>query len=329
MVKIYSALNWDGMGSLRLLWLTCLSGVALCADYIDFHPAASGPWFTGPLLTASAFTIPNGHYNIQPYLYANNNFGLFNRHWHTVRFPEAASNINLECYLQMGITPFMDFTIAPSFFYNYVGDEESSWRFGDLYTEVSFQLAQQKGDKGFTAKFAIGELFPTGVYQHLNPNKLGTDSSGGGTFATTFQFIFSRRWNTYTFHYLAARMSMACTLSPQLAVHGLNSYGGDRTTRGRVFPGTLFPLLFGFEYNMTQNWVLALDVANALRLKTKFRGETIFPVGWDWAYSLSFAPAIEYNYSAEVGLIAGVWFSALGKNSFNFLNYVVSLNWYI
>lgn len=317
------------MYSLRLLWLTCLSGVALCADYIDVHPAALGPWFTGPLLTPSAYTIPNGHYNIQPYLNVDNSFGVFNRHWHTVRFPETVSNINFQCFFQMGITPFMDFTITPTFFYNYVGDEESSWRFGDLYAEVGFQLIRQIGNKGFSAKFAFGELFPTGVYQHLNPNKLGTDSSGGGTFATTFKLVFSRRWNTYSFHYLAVRMSMASILSPQLAVHGLNSYGGDRTTRGRVFPGTTFPLLFGFEYNLTQNWVLALDIANALVLKTKFKGETILPVGSDWGYSLSFAPAIEYNYSAQVGLIAGVWFSAVGKNSSDFINYLISLNWYI
>ena len=316
------------MLKVRLLWLAVFSCAVVRADYINFHPAAEGPWFTGPLLTSSAFTIPKGHYNVQPYLYVDNAFGVYNKHWHEVRFPETSSNICMQVWAQIGVNSFMDFTIAPTFFYNYVGDV-SSWRFGDLYTEVGFQLTTQTGNKGFTAKVAFGELFPTGVYQHLKASKLGTDFSGGGTFATTFKLAMSRRWNPYTFHYFASRMSLACTLSPQVPIHGLNSYGGDRFTRGRVFPGTQFPLLFGFEYNMTQNWVLALDISNTLTLKTKFRGETTFPVGWDWSYSLSLAPAIEYNFSQSVGIIGGVWFTALGKDSSKFINYVVSLNWYI
>ncbi len=318
-----------GYRDLRLFWLILLSSVALRGDYINIHPAVLGPWFTGTLLTESAFTIPNGHYNVEPYLLVDNSFGLFNKHWQKKRFLETLSNINLELWLQTGLTNFMDFTIAPSFFYNYAGDEESSWRFGDLYTELGFQLCRQLSNKGFTAKLALGELFPTGVYQRLNPEKLGTDFSGGGTYATAFKFVISRHWNVYTLHYLAARMSLTSILSSRVAVHGLSVYGGDKTTKGHVFPGTSFPLLLGFEYNMTQNWVLALDIANVLTLKTKFRGETILPVGWGSAYSLSFAPAIEYNYSANVGLIAGVWLSALGKNSLNFINYVVALNWYI
>ena len=313
---------------MRLLWLGILSLGVLGADYIDFQPAAKGPWFTGPLLTPSAFTIPVGHSNLQPYLYVDNTSGLFNKHWNKIKFPDTVSDICLQFYTQVGINSFMDFTITPTFFYNYVGDD-SYWRFGDLYTEVGFQLCQQVDTKGFTAKFAFGELFPTGVYQFLKVGKFKTDSSGGGTFQTTFKMVFSRRWNPYSFHYLAARMSISGVLSPQVAVHGANAYGGDNGTRGTVFPGTSFPLFMGFEYNMTRNWVLALDIANTLTLKTKFKGHTTFPVGWGWAYSLSFAPAIEYNFNQNVGLIWGVWFTGPGRNSQSFINYILSLNWYI
>ena len=308
--------------------LLCFSTSCLFSEYLNIKPTQSGPWFTGPLITPSAYTIPLGHYNFEPYLFVNNAFGLYNNHWNVKKFKETVSNINLQFWAQMGVASFMDFTLVPSFFYNYVGDE-SSWRFGDMFAQVTFQLTTQTGLKGFASKFAIGEIFPLGEYQHLEKGKLLTDSSGGGSFGTSFGFVFSKRWHTYSFHYFAARMSTSAILHSQVKVHGLNSYGGGHGTSGRVFPGTSFPLLFGFEYNLTQNWALALDVISTYISQTKFKGVSTKSVGWGPSYTLSFAPAIEYNFSANIGLVGGVWLTAIGRNSPQHINYVMALNWYI
>jgi hypothetical protein len=40
------------------------------------------------------------------------------------------------------------------------------------------------------------------------------------------------------------------------------------------------------------------------------------------------APAIEYNFSDNVGLISGVWFSLSGVNTAHFITYVLALNAY-
>jgi hypothetical protein len=45
--------------------------------------------------------------------------------------------------------------------------------------------------------------------------------------------------------------------------------------------------------------------------------------------SLSLAPAIEYSWSANFGMIAGVWFTAAGRNSTVFANGIVAINVYI
>ncbi len=312
---------------MRYLALAIVCITSACADYLDITPAIKGPWFTGPLLTPSAYTIPEGHFNIQPYIFVDNIPSVFNEHWHSVRLKKTFSDINLQVVGKFGLSSFMDLTIIPSFFYNYVGDE-SSWRFGDLFIGTSFQLFAQSTLKGFTAKVGIAEVFPTGVYEHLNPKLLGTDASGDGTFSTIFKFVLSKRWNPYSIHYLQASMSTSWWLSSKVEVHGLNSYGGGEKTIGRVLPGAFFPLLLGFEYNLTQNWVLALDIANTIKLKTKFKGYTEYPVGLGFAYSLTVAPAIEYNFSDAVGLIGGVWVSLKGRNARNHLNYVLSLNWY-
>ncbi len=312
---------------MRFLALAIFGFGSIFADYLDIAKPAKGPWFTGPLLTPSAYTIPKGHFGFQPYLLVDNIPSVFNEHWHSVRLPKTDSSISFRFLAKFGLSSFMDLTIAPSFFYNYVG-EESSWRFGDLYTEIAFQLAAQSTLKGFSAKFAIGEIFPTGVYQHLNPSLLGTDASGDGSFTTTLKLVLSKRWNPYSIHYLQATISTACWLSSKVDVYGLNSYGGGASTAGRVLPGFYFPFLLGFEYNLTQNWVLALDVANSIKLKTRFKGYTEHPVGLGFAYALSLAPAIEYNFSDDIGLIGGVWFSCKGLRRPDHFNYVISLNWY-
>jgi hypothetical protein len=42
----------------------------------------------------------------------------------------------------------------------------------------------------------------------------------------------------------------------------------------------------------------------------------------------SVAPAIEYNWSKNVGLIVGSWFSFAGRNSVRFISGVAALNIY-
>jgi hypothetical protein len=312
---------------MRYFFLTLLFITKAFAEFINIEDGAEGPWFTGTLLTASPFTIPEGHLNFSPYLGVTHPYGQANTNSDFPDIIDRVSSVNLVFFGQTGLTNFMDFMFAPSFSYNYYEDE-SSWLFGDLYSELAIQLTRQVGNKGYTAKIALGEMFPTGVYQNLDPSKYGTDFSGSGSFSTFFKFCIGKRWHIYDIHYLAFRMAASAILNTQVKVMGYNSYGGDETTKGRVFPGPIFPLFFGFEYSLTQNWVLALDIANEYSFPVRFKGKTKRSVGIGPTYSLSFAPAIEYNFSQNVGLIAGIWVAAYQHNLPYYINYVASLTWY-
>jgi hypothetical protein len=68
--------------------------------------------------------------------------------------------------------------------------------------------------------------------------------------------------------------------------------------------------------------------------KTQFRGTvgttsdglpTI--VGFPSSEQISFAPAIEYNFSSELGLIVGCWFTGWGRNSTQFRSGVINLDY--
>ena len=94
--------------------------------------------------------------------------------------------------------------------------------------------------------------------------------------------------------------------------------------------GTNFAALLGLELTLAKHWALALDIASTHTLKTRFKGVTKDAVGnHKLGYSLSLAPAIEYNFNGNIGIIAGVWLTAFGDNTPDFINGVVAINIYI
>ena len=91
----------------------------------------------------------------------------------------------------------------------------------------------------------------------------------------------------------------------------------------------------GFEYSLTRNWVLATDFVGIFGSKSRFLGNPGknlmgLPSSNIKRASIqySLAPAIEYNWSESLGVIAGCWFTVAGKNSAKFENYTVSLNYF-
>lgn len=289
-----------------------------------------GPILTGPLLTPAANTIPQGHYNVEAYIFVTTFTGNYNSKGRLQKISPRPQTINLIVFTQIGLNSFMDFEFAPQFLFNSVEDVDS-WRFGDFFLSLDLQLIRERDDKGVPAlKFFIEQFLPTGTYHHLREENLGTDIGGRGTFATTFGFVASYLWRFKAPHFLAARGSISYQVATNVNVHGVNAFGGDPTTVGRVFPGDFFQIVTGFEYTLTRCWALALDLQLNVLLRTKFCGTTKVPVGRDnTSIQFSMAPALEYNYSPHVGLIGGVWFTAAGKNAPSFVSGVFAINIYI
>ena len=75
-----------------------------------------------------------------------------------------------------------------------------------------------------------------------------------------------------------------------------------------------------------------MDVFSLLSGPNTFKGtpgktsdNQIASVGGKQIYQLSLAPAIEWNFNPNLGLIFGSWFSIYGKNCDRFESYVLSL----
>lgn len=295
-------------------------------------PEPPTPWLTGPLLVPQATVIPLGHFEIETYLYFTTNTGTYDSHWH----PDSASknffSLNPQLFIYLGLTPWMDINIVPQFFYNTTANQNSV-NFGDLVIGLDFQLLGADSIRYFPGiELSIRETFPTGPYQKLNPNKLLTDQTGEGAYATTFNLVLYKVYRLPGHHFLSTTYSAAYTMTIPTKIRGFNVYGGGYGTHGKAYPGDSFQGIISFELTLTQNWVLTIDNVYTHENRTTFSGapgvtSSGLPasVGEPSSEQISFSPAIEYNFSANLGIIAGCWFTAWGRNSTIFRSGVVEL----
>ncbi len=302
------------------------------------------PWFTGPLLAGSGNVTQVGHYNVEPYFFATARTSFYNNNWKSESI-ETLWNLQFRVPVWIGLTKWADFKVVPNWFWNY-RDHQSQWTLGDWAAQVSFQLHRaQLPEKSWlpSIKLIISETFPTGKYQKLNPHKLGTDSTGLGTWRTGFGLNFSKIFQVQDAHFLNTALNFSYSVGVPFSVRGYNAYGGGNGTKGTIHPEHVFLTTLAFEYSLTQRWAIACDLQGIWQSSTSFSGRlgtvpshdiNIDPEGIPAsndrlaAMQYSLAPALEYNWSDNLGLIGGVWFTFAGKNSSHFTSGVIALNYY-
>jgi hypothetical protein len=219
-------------------------------------------------------------------------------------------------------------------FYNRTSGQQY-FNSGDLTVGLDFQLMAADFTPYFPGiKLAVREVFPTGNFQYFHPRKLSTDQTGTGTFATQFDLVFYKVFHLWELHWLSTTFSAQYTVNTPVNVHGFNTYGGGFGTNGKALPGNSFQGIVSFELTLSRNWVLALDsvytqtnVTEFFGIPGIFFGGTFADVGKPSSEQLSFAPAIEYNFSGHFGVIAGCWLSVLGRNSAEFRSGVVNFDY--
>ncbi|MBS0624877.1 MAG: hypothetical protein JSS32_02365 [Verrucomicrobia bacterium] len=281
------------------------------------------PWYTGPLLTPSATMMPPGYANAQPYIFIVDNYANYNEDRKSVSLANNLINLNPLNILQIGITDSMDTSITNQTQTNWQ-DGKSGGGYGD--TQVSFGfLVQEQGLYIPKMKVSISETFPTGKYQRLRPS--GLDGAGGGTYATSFSFAIAKIFFWATQHPVNTRYAMSYQVSTPVKVHGYNAYGGGIGTKGVVKPGNKFNADLGIEVSIDQRWVLANDFVYTMTDQTTFTGKTTAPVGKGFSDNFSLAPAIEYNFNENLGVLGGVQFSVYGRNSLNFISAILSIEY--
>ncbi|NGX32360.1 MAG: hypothetical protein K1060chlam4_00403 [Candidatus Anoxychlamydiales bacterium] len=288
------------------------------------------PWYGGPLITGSGATLPQGLVNVQPYMYYVVNYAAFdgNRKSRSIK---NITEINPKLNLAVGITDRIDIGILINWLHVKRGLESTN-HFAD--TTIGLDIGIIKETPFIPGlKFSIAETFPTGKYEKFDPIKAAIESSGSGAYETSFALTTSKVVWWSLLHPMVFRFSVNYTIPTKVSVSGFNSYGGGFGTKGTVSPGNEFFLSFGYEFSVYQKFVLTIDVAYEYQNISTFKGTngTILgfpaPVGTRSKDVLSLAPAIEYNFSENLSLISGAWFSVRGRNIANFATGIVTLTY--
>ena len=144
---------------------------------------------------------------------------------------------------------------------------------------------------------------------------------------------FQKNIHLWKNHYLRYRLNLGYTVPAPVSVEGFNAYGGGFGTDGKIYPGQVYTVILAFEFNFNQNFVFAIDLMDVYADRTKFSGKrgrdregNPAEIGSGSSDALSLAPALEWNFTENLGIIGGLWFSLKGRNANEFLSYVLSIN---
>ena len=268
----------------------------------------------------------------QPYIYFTDNYAAYDAHRNVVDVPNQFSIKAQPVILQIGVTPSVDTTVIMSAIENW-SKGKSGGGFQDITTTLGLLINQQSlYVPGM--KLSISQSFPTGKYQNLSTNGLGLQATGAGAWQTTFTLALGKVLFWDMLHPVNSRVAIGYTLSTPIHVKNFNAYGGGFGTRGTVHPGNSFFADLGLELSITQPWVVALDVVYNNTNRTSFHGKrgVLFDgspasVGSGYSEQLSLAPAVEYNFNANMGLLFGVWFTVYGRSAPDFVSGIFSWYW--
>lgn len=317
----------------RWLFLTLLP-ICLFADKVEIPDET--PWLTGPLLAPTAYVTPLGHLDIEVYGFAIAYTGAYDHHGKAHSFPTLWTNY-VQPEFEIGISSNMDIELLPTVYYN-VSQGAANWAFGDfpITWDIGLYDKQFKIRNWSTGiKLSFSETIPFGKYRNLNPKKNGTEIGGTGSWITNIGITWGNLFRLNGSHYFNGRLALSYSLPAPVHVKGFNYYGGGYGTDGTVYPAQSLNLDFAFEYTFTQNWVFAMDMVGNWSTRPRFKGKrgttatgAVAPIKTVSSVQYSLAPAIEYNWSASIGLIAGSWFTVGGRNSLQFASFAAAFNYY-
>ncbi len=282
-------------------------------------------WWTGPLLAPSAGTLPRGHWLFEPYLFDLMTYGHFDRNG-TLHGNGAAHEFGNQSYIEYGLVDRFTIGLIPrlGFHESDSGQDSSGLAVGDITLQGAYGLAQfHQGSWVPATSLVIGETLPTGKYDRLSGRTDG--ALGSGACSTTISLYSQTYFWMPSGRILRTRLDLSYQVSQWASVQGESVYGTAAGFSGRAHPGPSFVGDLAFEYSLTQNWVLAMDVDWEHDGSTRVEGG--YPVSitsglpsylvQDSSASeiLYLAPAMEYNWNARMGVIAGARIAAHGRNA--------------
>jgi len=278
-------------------------------------------WWTGPLLAASPGTLPPGHFLIEPYVFDAIPRGHYDTDGRRHSGPHA-NNFGSQSYVLYGLADRVSVGLIPRFGFNEPGDGRSSSKvgIGDLTLQAQYGLTQfTEGSWIPSTAFVLQETLPTGKYDRRGDRP--ADGLGTGAYSTTLGLYSQYFFWMPNGRILRTRLDLSYSISRSTSVRDVSVYGTEEGFRGRAHPGNSAIIDAAWEYSVTRNWVLALDVAYEHDSNTHMSGvlaglsPQVLELNSGPGHTWSLAPAIEYNFNSRVGVIVGAKLTVAGRNA--------------
>jgi hypothetical protein len=257
-------------------------------------------WWTGPMLAPNATTLPRGHLLVEPYLY-----NVISAHSNGLGSLTYV-NYGLLDRVTVGMIPTAGFNVANS------GPSSSSVLLGDLTLQGQYRLAKfQEGRWIPTTSAVVQETFPTGKYDRLGDRP---DGLGAGAYTTTLALYTQTYFWLANRRILRLRFDASQAFSSNVNVEDVSVYSTTEGFRGHAKPGSWFLADSSWEYSVTRRWVLALDATYRHNWNTHVTGYNLNSgsrqnpsvlLNSGSAEVFAFAPAIEYSWKPNLGVLLG------------------------
>jgi hypothetical protein len=291
-------------------------------------------WWTGPMLAPNASTLPRGHFLIEPYFYDVIGGDHFDSDGVRRSGPQSNGFGSLT-YILYGLTDKFTIGAIPTAGYNEVSDgpNSSSVGLGDVTLQAQYRLRKyREGSWLPTISFALQETLPTGKYDQLGSRL--SDALGSGAFTTALALYTQTYFWLPNRRILRTRFNVTQSFSKNVSVEGASVFGTDAGFHGHAGPGSESFVDAASEYSLTRNWVLALDATYRYAGNTRVKGvNTMDPSGGILQISsgssaaFGLAPAIEYNWKQNIGVLLGVRVFPAGRNTASTITPAIAINY--
>lgn len=216
-----------------------------------------------------------------------------------------------QTYLLYGLGDRFTLGLVPAFGYTRIDGGRGSTHVGvgDLTLHAQYALVAGDPENRVPAiAVAVQQTLPTGRYDRLDREGNGF---GDGARTTTLAVYAQHYFWMPNGRILRGRINVGGAYSNDVRVRGPSVYGTPKGFDGHARPGAGVFASNAWEYSLTRNWVLAVDFHYRHRGRTALRDRA---GAWEEAAqavdSFAIAPAVEYNWSPRVGVIAGARFIA-------------------
>jgi hypothetical protein len=316
---------------MRPIWVSVFA-MAVCAPHIAqaqvADAAVRAQWFTGSLEAPSPALPKAGLLAIEPYLIFQDNLGSFDKGGARHSSQDVVHQAISVTVFKYAITDRLSIEALPSFV-NVRNDQTRVTGLGDLPAELEYRFSDENGKTGLpSVTVALGGNLPLGRYDGLNTP---LDGLGSGAYTVKESVVLQSLFDTWGHHPARVRVyGAAHQPTGDVSLHDVSVYGTAQGFRGHATPGGSGVVGIGAGYAFTQRWVLAFDVHQKFSRGARLNGVDVSGTSVNTTGALSrhasVAPAMEYNFSGRMGLIAGVEFSIAGRSSSSYVAPQIALS---